>query len=124
MILLDIIIMFLFLLFSHYVTCPIESLYVHWLFSWSFSLTSVCFPRKKKIWREKTEKMSTLQVLCLLEKTITIIMLVAAGTPRQIVAVLHSCGGFRHLDCCLWILCFWSCCEYYYYFDNLIVRKV
>ena len=51
--------------------------------------------KKKKIRREKTEKMSTiLQVLCLLEKTITIIMLVAPGTPRQILAVLPQLRWF------------------------------
>ena len=53
------------------------------------------FSQKNKIRREKTEKMSTiLQVLCLLEKTITIIMLVAAGTPWQIVAVLPQLRWF------------------------------
>ena len=51
--------------------------------------------KKKKIRREKTEKMSTiLQVLCLLENTITIIMLVAPGTPRQILAVLPQLRWF------------------------------
>ena len=53
------------------------------------------FSKKKKRYGEKkTEKISTLQVLCLLEKTIKIIMLMAAGTLRQIVAVLPQLWWF------------------------------
>lgn len=45
------------------------------------------FSKEKKRYVEKKWR-RTLKVLCLLEKTITIIMLVAAGTLRQIMAVL------------------------------------
>lgn len=118
-------IMFLFLLLSLYVTCPIESLYVHWPFSWSFSSISVCFPRKKKICREKIEKNIESSLLVREDHNNNHVSggrYTAANSGSA--ATADSCGGFRHLDCCLWILCFWSCCDYYYYFDNLRVRKV
>lgn len=83
------------------------------------------FQGKKKICREKIEKNIESSLLVREDHNNNHVSggwYTAANSGSA--ATADSCGGFRHLDCCLWILCFWSCCDYYYYFDNLRVRKV